>query len=364
MSDKLRFDLLLSTAHRPDTAQEAVFDDAVEATLQAEALGYGGVWLLEHHFTRYGLCPSALTMAAYLAGCTRRIRVGTAITILPLDHPWKVAERAALVDQLSGGRLDFGVGRGSYARDFEAFGVDMSQNHTLMQEAMDGILKAWESEPLSLPNTTGHAEMVQINPKPRGGRRPPVYVASNSPNTIAWAAANGFGMLIQPALDDDAKREQIARYAAAARESAVGGGGGVASRHALTCIGVLGDTEDEARDMARKHLSWWIKEGVTSNGLLARRDRLPNYDVYFKAVDSQKKAGAGDAAHVVDRFVDLNLIGTPERCRNRLLEIIERTGIRHVIIGFEANAMGAATYKAMADFKREVLDRVSARFGS
>jgi alkanesulfonate monooxygenase SsuD/methylene tetrahydromethanopterin reductase-like flavin-dependent oxidoreductase (luciferase family) len=89
---------------------------------------------------------------------------------------------------------------------------------------------------------------------------------------------------------------------------------------------------------------------------------LPNYQTYFDAVDAGRKAGAKDPRAVVDRMLSLNLVGTPARCRDRLTEICETTGIRHFIFGFDANAPGPDTRRAMERFRREVIEPVSRQF--
>jgi alkanal monooxygenase alpha chain len=355
----MRFDVILAMAQRPGVEQQDIFPEAVAAAEWAEQLGYSGIWLLEHHFTRYSLCPSAITMAAFLLGRTRRIRVGSAVTIVPLEHPIKLAERVALLDQLSGGRFDFGVGRGTYARDFEALGADMATNHIALVESMDAILRAWRDEPFTIPGGNRDLEALPINPKPLTRPHPPVYVASGSARTIEWAAAHDFPMLIREAADDATKRQQVKNYAeAAARQGRL-----VRNiDHVLTCIAVLADSDAQAKELARTHVGWWVAEGATSNGLLARRHLLPNYQTYFDAVDAGKKLGATDPRAVVDRMLSLNLIGTPARCRERLAEICETSGIRHFVLGFDANAPGRPTRDAMERFMTEVLEPVAKLF--
>ncbi|MGW6015929.1 LLM class flavin-dependent oxidoreductase, partial [Streptomyces sp. NPDC055210] len=181
----MRFDVMLTTAQRPGLEQNDVFTNAVETAGWAEELGYRGIWMLEHHFTRYGLCNSAITMAAYLLGRTRTLRVGSAITIVPLEHPVKLAERVAMIDQLSGGRFDFGVGRGTYVRDFEAFGADMSVNHLTFLQTMKDVLRAWSDEPYTVQGAAGRTlAALPVNPRPLTRPHPPVFVASNSPDTV------------------------------------------------------------------------------------------------------------------------------------------------------------------------------------
>ena len=95
-----------------DRSQSDVYRNELAQLSEAEAQGYDGIWLAEHHFSRYGIGPAIHLTAAHLAARTERIRIGTAITILPFMHPIRIAEEVAVLDHLSGGRIDFGMGRG------------------------------------------------------------------------------------------------------------------------------------------------------------------------------------------------------------------------------------------------------------
>ena len=96
---------------------------SVDSARLAESLGYDRLWVTEHHFIEFGVCSQALTLAGYLLGQTQRIRVGTAVVLAPLVHPITLAEQAAILDQVSGGRLDLGLGRGGYSLDYEVLSV-------------------------------------------------------------------------------------------------------------------------------------------------------------------------------------------------------------------------------------------------
>jgi alkanal monooxygenase alpha chain len=355
----MRFDIILTTSQRPGMKESDVFESAVETAVWAEELGYRGIWLLEHHFTRYALCNSAITMAAFLLGRTRTVRVGSAVTVVPLEHPVKLAERVAMLDHLSGGRFDFGVGRGAYVRDFDAFSVDMSVNHVALLDTMKDVVRAWGDEPFPIGRGADGAEQsLPVIPKPLTQPCPPVYVASGSPDAIAWAVSHGFPLLLREGLDDTHKVAIIDAYDRAAAATAEH----TPAMHALTCVAVLDDSDSRALERARTHFSWWVAEGQASNGLLANRHRLPNYQTYFEALDAGRKAGAGDKTEFVNRMLSPNLIGSPRRCRERLSEICETTGIRHIVLGFDANEPGEATRTAMERFMHEVLEPVAAGY--
>src|ERR1700693_797766 len=155
----MKFGVFVTTAHHPNQTQEEVFDNTTLYAVEAESLGYRGAWVLEHHFTRFGLCAHPITLAAYILGKTTTLRVGTAVCVLPLYHPLQIAEQVAMVDQLSNGRFDFGVGRGAFRKDFNAFGVDPAKSHLIMREWLDIIKRAWTDDTVE-----AHSELIDFAP--------------------------------------------------------------------------------------------------------------------------------------------------------------------------------------------------------
>ncbi len=133
------FLLLQSPSAEPP---EVIYERGVEITQAAEDLGFANMWLAEHHFSTYGYLSRPLTYALHLANKTRRIRVGTAVIVVPLHHPLVIAEEIATVDLLSGGRLDVGLGRGYQRYEFERLGQDLGESRTRWEEAVDIILLA------------------------------------------------------------------------------------------------------------------------------------------------------------------------------------------------------------------------------
>ena len=151
----------------------------------AEQLGFDGVWLSEHHLTADGMLPAPLVMAGVLAARTERIRIGTNILVLPLHHPLRVAEDAAVVDLVSGGRLALGVGQGYSEREFAAFGADRRRRGVLLEEGVRRIRSAWS----------------EVAPRPQG--RIPIYVAGVTAAGLRRAARLGDGVIVYCATPAD-----------------------------------------------------------------------------------------------------------------------------------------------------------------
>ncbi|HEU5195681.1 MAG TPA: LLM class flavin-dependent oxidoreductase, partial [Methylomirabilota bacterium] len=130
---------------RPGSTPAQAFEDKFDMVDAAEAWGLDGVWLGEIHFNvARSVLSSPLVLAGAIAGRTRRLRIGTAVHLLPLNHPLRIAEDIATVDHISGGRFDFGVGRSGSPRAYDVLGVPYGESQTRFAEALDVIRQAWK----------------------------------------------------------------------------------------------------------------------------------------------------------------------------------------------------------------------------
>ncbi len=190
---------VLQQRDRAKTSDQ-VIAEAVEMTRLAEQLGFAHAWFTEHHFSNYSLCPSPLMMAAYCAGVTSRIRLGTAVVVPPLYMPARLLGEIAMVDTLSQGRLDLGVGSGYQAYEFERFGVDLADNKAMMHEMLD-IIELGLAEP-SFAYDGNHYRQPKtaINVRPVQKPHPPIWIAGNDPTFHRRAARQGYTPFISGVL--------------------------------------------------------------------------------------------------------------------------------------------------------------------
>jgi natural product biosynthesis luciferase-like monooxygenase protein len=165
-----------------------------------DELGFCDAWVTEHHFNEYGgTLPHPPTFLAAAARTTHRVRLGVAISVLPLHNPLQVAEEYAMVDAISNGRLEFGVGRGSTSREFEEFRIDATDSAVRMREAADIIRRAWTEDALTFHGEVFDYDEVRVLPKPVQQPHPPFWVgASRSDDTFRWAGQNGFHLMTLP----------------------------------------------------------------------------------------------------------------------------------------------------------------------
>jgi len=180
----------------PDIRDEvALVQGELEINVAAEAAGFDSVWIAEHSGSRYGLIASPQVMAAAIAARTSRIRIGTGVSVLPLHHPLRLANDFAMIDVLSNGRLDYGVGRGYSAEEYASYGLDVQENRDRFTEALEVIKRAWTQETFSFQGKFYDIPPVQSVPNVIQRPHPPLYIAAGSESTVQWAGANLVRML-------------------------------------------------------------------------------------------------------------------------------------------------------------------------
>ena len=209
----MKFGLFHTVQWPEGSSQVEVYNQAIREAVRADELGLHSVWLTEHHFTRHGLVSDSLNVLSHIAALTQNIRLGTAVAVLPFHSPLRLAESAAIVDLLSGGRLDFGVGRGYQPVEFGGFGVDMAERAARFEESIDLILKGW---------TTHHAfehkgefwqyGMVDPQPKPLQTPHPPIWVATDSAEGLRHCAEQDWGVMFPQGRSLEVLEEQVGRY--------------------------------------------------------------------------------------------------------------------------------------------------------
>lgn len=191
------------------------YRDFIDYVVEAERLGYRSVFLVEHHFTGIGQLSASLSLLAYLAARTRTIRLGTAVVVLPWHNPVLLAEQAATVDLLSGGRLEFGVGKGYRAAEFAGFRIPVEEASERFDEAIDVIRKAWTSDgPFSHAGKRWRFDNIVVEPEPLQRPHPPLWLAAGSPDSIRRAAREGYNLLLDQLGAIDLTLERVALFRA------------------------------------------------------------------------------------------------------------------------------------------------------
>src|SRR5262245_15689916 len=168
---------------RERKTQDQVYGETLDQITLAEELGWDAVWIAEHHFSDYGICPNIAVLAAAAAARTKRIRIGSGIVVTPFHHPLRIAEDWAMVDLISGGRLNLGLGRGYQKVEYDGFRIPQRESKERFQAALDVLNLAWQGEPFSYRGQFWQIDNVQTIPQPIQKPRPPIYVAAVSPES-------------------------------------------------------------------------------------------------------------------------------------------------------------------------------------
>jgi alkanesulfonate monooxygenase SsuD/methylene tetrahydromethanopterin reductase-like flavin-dependent oxidoreductase (luciferase family) len=193
------------------------YNDYLDFLLEAEALGYHGCFMTEHHFTGWGQVSAPLHMLSWLAARTTRLRLGTAVMVLAWHNPMLLAEQVATIDVLSGGRLDLGVGRGYRHNEFHGFAMDAAEAEARFTESLDVMTRAWTTpERFSHHGRFWHFDDVILEPPTVQSPHPPLWVSAGREASIRAAADRGFRLLLDQFTPVETIAERIAIYREAA----------------------------------------------------------------------------------------------------------------------------------------------------
>lgn len=213
----MRFGLFGGATAKAQQANDSqIYSEFIDYIVEAEALGFESVFLVEHHFTGMAQVSATLTFLSYLAARTRRMRLGTAVTVLPWHNPVLLAEQAATVDLVSGGRLDLGIGRGYRYSEFAGFCMPIEEGGERYDEALEVIKKAWTStKRFSHHGKRWHFEDIIVEPPPTQKPHPPLWVGAASERSIRQAAESGFNLLLDQLATPEMIGQRVAIYRAA-----------------------------------------------------------------------------------------------------------------------------------------------------
>ncbi|MBL1102212.1 LLM class flavin-dependent oxidoreductase [Streptomyces coffeae] len=331
-------------AQFPGQGQQEALHRAVRSAELAEVAGLDAVWLAEHHFVPYGVCPSAVTLAAHLLGRTRTLGVGTAVSVLPTAHPVALGEQAALLHLVSGGRFTLGVGRGGPWVDLEVFGSGLEAYEHGFPESLDLLLR-WLREPRVGADGERFAfREVPVVPRcedppgARGSVSPPVVVACTSPGSVRLAAERGLPMLLGMHCGDEEKAEAVALW----RSSALAAGRSPeeveAAEHVSAGVVQIADARPEAAETLTKAMPGWLRQGLGAHVTVDGRQRRMRDPVAY-----------------AELLCELHPVGSPRLCADRLAATAERTGIRRFALLVEGSGDLATTEENVRRLGGEVL---------
>lgn len=293
---------------------EEVFSRALERIEIMDKGGFDAVWLAEHHFTTFSVCPSVHMLGTMAAARTRRLRIGTAVSLASLYHPLRLAEEVALLDVLSGGRVNWGAGRGFAHREFNAFGVPPAESAERFREAVDIVLQAWTRELLTWKSAHFEFEDVEVLPKPLQRPHPPVWMAASSETAIDWAASRGFSILMDP----HASRAELAAKRRRYGEGMKAAGFQDKGRDIpMARLVALAATSSEAEAVARRGAEWLVASYAG-----------PQHQTQ-KTLQTQRTYGGKEP---VQFYVDDVIVhGSPDKVVDDIARLREEVGLNYLM---------------------------------
>jgi len=321
-----------SIGDQPSDSQQ--LRDFVDYVIEAEALGFESVFLVEHHFTGFGQVSASLNLLSYLAARTARMRLGTAVMVLPWHNPALLVEQAATVDVLSGGRLDLGVGRGYRYTEFSGFCMPMEEAEARYQECLSFIRQAWTAPGrFSHHGKYWHYDNVVVEPAPVQRPHPPLWIGANSAESIVKTARDGMNLLIAQHGTPEQVGEKIATYRAA-----VEGQGRVFDPFSAGVTRALHVAHTPAERDRQHELRIRFMRNVQELSLPPSGPIAGNHFQGHGSADDMRRRTETDA-----------LIGTPEEIIARL-KVYEAAGVRNMLL----MDVGGSR-EALRIFGREVL---------
>ena len=300
------------------------FQDTLDLSILAEELGFDSVWFGEEHFYSFGICPSPQIFLTAVARETSRIRLGTAISLLPFENPLRKAEDFAMLDILSNGRLNFGVGRGIIPQHFEGFCVDPAESRGRYEESLEIIRRAWTEDPFGYQGEFWQVPSLSLGPKPVQKPHPPIYRGTISKESFEGAGVVGDNAFIVPWLTGPhpTVRKRVQRYRALLEENGHG-------PKRTTCIFFLFIDPDhqvalrEGQDITRAYTQLFTS--FIAPELLSRMGS-----------DDPLKIFLDFAAAMPGQVEERAVVGTPAECRRRLTELNDEFDLDQVAFYFHA----------------------------
>lgn len=308
------------------------YRDTIEQSVHAERLGFESIWPVEQHFNPdLSILPSPLLLLAAVAERTRSLRLGVAIVLLPLSHPLRVAEEIASLDVISGGRVEFGIGRGAIPKHFAGFGVPQGESRDRFLEGLDLILHAWRGEPLSYRGRFFNCENLAVVPKPVQQPHPPVRVAANSAETFDLMGQMGYDIFAATQVNPFPKLKELVplyRRARAAAGHPDAGGKDVT----LLCPLYVGESQRQIREYLEPSVTHFVR---TAANLFAEIATAPEGGAVRlqKVVERAKRL-------TYDKVEELmGIFGTPDMCIERLKQLQQEFTTERVICWFNPGGM-------------------------
>ncbi len=328
----------------PDLDSGQGFKDYIEYNVEAEALGYSSTFVVEHHFTGFGQVSASLSLLTWVAAKTKTLRLGTAVMVLPWHNPVLLAEQAATIDLLSGGRLEFGVGKGYRHNEFASFCIPMEEADERFEESLALITKSWTSnERFSHHSKHWHFENIIVEPPTRQKPHPPIWMAAGSPDSIRKVARRGCKLLL----------DQLASTALAIERFNI-------YKAEVEACGRTFDPMDVAVSRAFFVAKNAKEKADAIEARLANQTRLAKL---AQTPDGSSKSSMLSFDQTLDAAAESAMFGTPDDIAAKL-STLRAAGVEHILLNGPAGSrenLRAFARDVMPAFSGSATERASSR---
>ncbi len=330
----------------------AVYRARMDECVLAEELGFDAFWLAEHAFVEHGR-PSPAVSLGHLAARTSRIRLGTAVSVLTWHNPLEVAQDYATVDILSGGRLNFGIGRGGQKHEFDGYGVDWLTSLERYQEAYEIVLKAWEGKPFSFKGRFFEFPELYVNPMPEQRPHPPLFQPTLSPASIAAVVPQNITPIVGASFSSRERiRDNFTNLARILESEKRTDMERIAHPHIF-----VSDSVDKARRDARESVEWLLEDFAGTFDLPEGQEHPPQFigrkmigeyirSLSFDRVIDEDLMWIGDADYIAERLKWLR-----DDCKvTYVISNMSPGGMEHELV---ARSMELFATKVMPKFRND-----------
>lgn len=335
------------------TSDQNVYAQDLRLAQMVEPLGFESVWTVEHHFTDYTMSPDPLQFLTYMAGCTKTIKLGTMVVVLPWHDPLRVAEQVSVLDNLSGGRLILGLGRGAGRVEFDGFRQDMGDSRPRFIESAEMLLEGLEQGYCEYDGEFVKQPRVEIRPAPVATFKGRTYAAAVSPESVDIMARLGIGLLVIPQKPWDAVETEIEAYRRAYKDI------NKEDPPAPVMAGwVMCDPDlQRSRTLAEQYIGGYWQ--TVLDHYRFHEDHLKGqkgYEYYGQFAENIQKQGV-DAA--VEFFLNLQVWGDPDQCYETIVSNAQRIGAEAFVGVFSYAGMPwDEAERNMQCFASEVMPRL------
>jgi alkanesulfonate monooxygenase SsuD/methylene tetrahydromethanopterin reductase-like flavin-dependent oxidoreductase (luciferase family) len=306
----------------------------LEIADRAEPLGFDSIWSVEHHFSGYTMCPDVTQFLAYMAARTTRVMLGSMVVVLPWHNPVRVADSVAMLDNLSGGRFVFGIGRGLGRLEFEGLGVPMEESRQRFVESAETILNGLETGYVEYEGQFIKQPKRYIRPAPTASFRGRTYAAAVSPESLDIMAKLGVGLLIVPQKPWETTVTELETY----REKFRAINNQEPPTPVVCCLVFVDEDEARSNELGESYIGDYYGSVIKHYELAGQHfAETKGYEYYEKTASRLNATGADATSRW---YSSLQVIGTPDQCVDKIAYIKELTGCEHFLAQFSYSGMG------------------------